>query len=107
MKALLIAFALLAGPLAREAGAMTALEQQGLALAVRMCGACHATGKTGASPHIAAPAFRDIDRRVDLDRFRDQLRDGLLGPHSDMPMFRFSSDDATALNAYLRSIQGP
>lgn len=107
MRYLLTAIALLTGPLGGAADAMTALERQGLALAVRMCGACHATGKTEESAHIAAPPFREIDRRVDLDRFRDQLRDGFLGPHTDMPMFRFSRDDATALNAYLRSIQGP
>jgi cytochrome c5 len=36
---------------AAEDGAPSELERQGVALAERMCSACHAIGKTGASPH--------------------------------------------------------
>jgi mono/diheme cytochrome c family protein len=89
------------------AGAQSALEREGQRIAIRMCGDCHAAGRTGESPHVAAPKLREIDRTVDLDKFQDRLREGLLGPHADMPMFRFSRDDAPALVAYLRSIQGP
>ena len=49
----------------------------------------HAIGKNGSSPHPAAPSFRDLSRRVDLDRFALQLRDGLTSGHPDMPTFRF------------------
>ena len=90
-----------------EAEALTPLQQRGQVLARGMCGGCHATGKTGESPHIAAPHFRELDRQVDLDKFTRRLREGLLGTHRDMPMFRFSRDDADALVAYLRTIQGP
>ena len=82
-----------------------ALERDGLALAERMCAPCHAIGKTGTSAHIGAPAFRQLDRRVDLDGFTRQLREGLISGHPDMPTFRFSREDARALTAYLRSIQ--
>ena len=44
-------------------------------------------------------------RRVDLDEFTNQLREGLVSGHPDMPTFRFSREDARALTAYLRSIQ--
>lgn len=90
-----------------QAAAMSDLERSGQRLAVRLCGECHALGRTGDSPHVAAPRFREIDRFVDLDAFRERLREGLLGSHADMPMFRFSREDAQALTAYLRSIQGP
>lgn len=83
------------------------LERQGRALAERMCARCHAIGKSGASPHSAAPAFRTLNRRVDLDSFTMRLREGLLSGHPDMPTFRFTRDDARALTAYLRSIQAP
>lgn len=89
------------------AWAFTEQEQRGRTLAAGLCGGCHATGKTGESPRPGAPPFREIDRQVDLDRFAQRLREGLLGSHSDMPMFRFSRDDANALVAYLRTIQGP
>jgi mono/diheme cytochrome c family protein len=80
--------------------------RDGLALAERMCAPCHAIGKSGSSPHSAAPAFRELDRRVDLDAFTRQLREGLVSGHPDMLTFRFSREDARALIAYLRFIQG-
>jgi cytochrome c len=81
--------------------------ERGRALAAEMCGGCHAIGRTGASPNAAAPAFRRLDTRVDLDAFADQLREGLQSTHPDMPSFRFSRADARAVVAYLRSIQAP
>ena len=83
------------------------LAQRGHALVARMCAQCHAIGKNDSSPHPAAPAFRRLDRQLDFDRFADRLRRGLMTGHQDMPMFRFSRDDANAVAAYLRSIQGP
>jgi len=83
------------------------LERQGRALAERMCSRCHAIGKTGSSPNRAAPAFRKLSRRVDLDAFADRLREGLTSGHPAMPTFRFTREDARALTAYLRSIQSP
>ena len=72
-----------------------------------MCAECHAIGKVGKSPHRAAPAFRDLDRRLDLDMLVERMQEGLMSGHRDMPMFRFSRDDARAAASYLRSIQGP
>lgn len=80
---------------------------RGRALVSEMCGGCHAIGRTGPSPNAAAPAFRQLDTRVDLDAFTEQLREGLQSTHPDMPSFRFSRADARAVVAYLRSIQEP
>ena len=82
-------------------------ERHGRELAARMCSRCHAIGKSGSSPHSPAPPFRALENRVDLDTFAVRLRGGLISGHPDMPMFRFTRDDAKALTAYLRSIQGP
>ncbi|MGZ3309438.1 MAG: c-type cytochrome [Xanthobacteraceae bacterium] len=82
-------------------------EQHGRALAERMCATCHAVGRSGRSPHIGAPAFRQLDRRLDLDDFTARLRDGLMVGHRDMPMFHFTREDARAFVFYLRSIQAP
>lgn len=82
-------------------------ERHGRALAVRMCSRCHAIGRRGSSPQSPAPPFRALENRVDLDTFAMRLRGGLISGHPDMPMFRFTRDDAKALTAYLRSIQGP
>ncbi len=89
-----------------EEEALTVRERQGHALAERMCASCHAIDKSGSSPHAGAPPFRELSRRVDLDRFSNRLREGLMSGHPDMPTFRFSREDAGDLVAYLRSIQG-
>jgi cytochrome c len=81
------------------------LEERGRALAKRMCSQCHAIGRGGVSPHAGAPAFRALDRRVDLASFMERLREGLMVGHPDMPTFRFTREDARAFLLYLRSIQ--
>ena len=88
------------------AAAQDAIDR-GRGLVTKLCGDCHAVGRTGASPHAGAPTFRSLDDRMDLDAFMDRLRAGLQSTHADMPSFRFSRDDARAVVAYLRSIQGP
>jgi mono/diheme cytochrome c family protein len=90
-----------------EDGKLSPLEEHGRALAERMCSQCHAIGKSGQSPHVGAPAFRALDRRVDLDSFMDWLREGLTVDHPDMPTFRFTREDARAFLLYLRSVQAP
>jgi len=81
------------------------LEERGRVLAEGMCSQCHAIGRSGESPHGGAPAFRALDRRVDLDSFMERLREGLMVGHPDMPTFRFTREDARAFLLYLRSIQ--
>src|SRR5262249_48278560 len=81
------------------------LVEQGKLLAMTFCAQCHAIGTTDASPHAQAPAFRTVDRRVDLDTFFQRLREGVTSGHSDMPTIRFTREDARAFIAYLRSIQ--
>jgi cytochrome c len=88
-------------------GQPTALERRGRSLAERMCVQCHAIGRSGSSPHVGAPPFHQLDRRLDLDGFVDRLRQGLMVGHPDMPAFRFSREDARAFVLYLRSIQAP
>jgi cytochrome c len=90
-----------------EQAAPSRLEQQGRALAERMCAQCHAVGRSGESPHAGAPLFRELGRRVDLDTFVDRLREGLMSDHPDMPTFHFDGENARAFRLYLRSIQAP
>lgn len=106
MRALIAAGLILSGcpcpGLAREPDGQI---ERGEALARSLCAECHAVGTTDTSPHAAAPALRELDRRLDLDAFFDRLRQGLMSGHPDMPTFRFTREDARAFIAYLRSIQ--
>jgi cytochrome c len=83
------------------------LQERGGVIAGGLCSRCHAIGKTGDSPHPAAPRFRMLDRQMDLSKLAQRIREGLLTGHEDMPMFRFGRNDADAMVAYIRSIQVP
>ncbi len=82
-------------------------QERGNVIAQGLCSRCHAIEKTGDSPLPAAPSFRSLDARTDLSKLARRIREGLLTGHEDMPMFRFDRDDADAMVAYIRSIQGP
>lgn len=83
------------------------LQQRGEVLARGLCSPCHAIGNIGDSPHPAAPRFRSLDNRTDLSKLAQRIRGGLMTGHEDMPTFRFDRDDADAMVAYIRSVQGP
>jgi mono/diheme cytochrome c family protein len=105
-----LSVAILIGLAALPGGAAVAQDDEvarGQVMVQKLCGECHATSRTGTSPHAGAPTFRSLDDHTDLDEFMDRLRAGLQSTHPDMPSFRFSRGDAQAVVAYLRSIQGP
>jgi len=102
----LVTAALLTSQVSGACQAETA-RQRGKVIAVGLCSRCHAIEKTGDSPLPAAPSFRSLDARTDLSKLAQRIRGGLLTGHEDMPMFRFDRDDADAMVAYIRSIQGP
>jgi cytochrome c len=79
--------------------------RHGRALLKEFCARCHAIGKSGRSPHTGAPPFNTLGRSYDLDEFPRLLERGISSGHPDMPEFKFSEDDAVAVQAYLRSIQ--
>ena len=78
---------------------------QGRRIVEEFCAPCHATDKTGASPHADAPPFRTLGRSFDLDRLPQLLERGLSSNHPDMPEFKFNEESARAVRAYLRTIQ--
>src|SRR6185436_2388943 len=82
-------------------------QQRGKVIAVGLCSRCHAIETTGDSPLPAASRFRSLDGRTDLSKLARRIRGGLMTGHEDMPTFRFDRDDADAMVAYIRSIQGP
>ncbi|RKE72991.1 c-type cytochrome [Pseudorhodoplanes sinuspersici] len=79
--------------------------QEGQDLALRLCATCHAIGSAERSPNAAAPAFRHIEPRVDLDELGKRLQEGLIAGHPEMPVFVLREREARALVTYLRSLQ--
>ena len=84
-----------------------ALEQRGRTLAERMCSQCHAIGNRDQSSHTAAPPFRALDQRLRTRFLHGPIARGSNDGHPDMPMFRFTREDARAFVLYLRSIRAP
>lgn len=104
MRSLVLAAALLVlAPVA--SAAERADVQRGEMLVRRHCAACHAVGISGASPDKAAPPFRDLHTRYQIDDLAEGLAEGLLTGHPAMPEFTFAPGDVQAIIAYLKSIQ--
>ena len=78
---------------------------QGAALAEARCAACHAIGRTGASPRAGAPAFRDLHRRYPVEQLAESLAEGIVTGHPDMPEQAFGAAEVEALIAYLRGLE--
>jgi mono/diheme cytochrome c family protein len=79
--------------------------ERGRSLLTEFCSRCHAIRNTDKSRNRLAPLFRTLGRSVDLDQFARQIERGISSSHPDMPEIKFSSDEARAVAAYLRSIQ--
>jgi mono/diheme cytochrome c family protein len=79
--------------------------EQGEAIAQRLCGACHGLGRAERSPIPSAPAFRRLEPRINLDEMQDRLEDGNIGDHPEMPVFVLRPNEAGALVAYIKSLR--
>ena len=91
--------------LAQASPAQQSLQDRGEALVSRHCAMCHATERTGSSPHAMAPPFRTLSQRYPLESLEEALGEGILSGHPDMPEFVFQPRDVGAIIRYLRSIQ--
>ena len=98
----MIAMSVTAPALAQEATTPTA---RGELLLTTNCARCHAVGRTGTSPHMAAPPFRTLSRKYKIEGLAEALAEGLSTGHPDMPEFVFPSEDVGAIIDYLQSIQ--
>jgi len=78
---------------------------RGEELLTAYCARCHAVGRTGASPHPAAPPFRTLSRKFKIEGLAEALAEGLSTGHPDMPEFVFEPEEVGAIINYLQSIQ--
>jgi mono/diheme cytochrome c family protein len=91
--------------MALSAAASAGPVEHGRSLAKQFGGPCHALGRSGLSPHRAAPPLRRIGQFYDLDALPRRLEGGISASHPDMPVVKFRPQDARDLRAYLRAIQ--
>lgn len=78
----------------------------GRSIARQKCAPCHAVGRSGESRVRAAPAFRTLAGRYDVDDLEEALVEGIAVKHGDveMPEFQFTPAAAAALIAYIKSV---
>ena len=74
-------------------------------LVTQNCAACHATEASGDSPLAIAPRFRDLHLRYDVSFLSEALVEGIATAHPEMPQFEFNPQEASAIIAYLKSLE--
>ncbi|MFZ9500399.1 MAG: c-type cytochrome [Beijerinckiaceae bacterium] len=92
----------LAGPVQAQAS-----RSAGEALVKERCAACHATGRSGASPNPKAPPLREIARKYRPSDLEEAFAEGVMVSHQavDMPAFELEPAQIDALVAYLRALR--
>ena len=78
---------------------------RGRIIAERDCGGCHATGVADLSPLAAAPRFRDLHVRYDVETLAEALAEGIVTGHAAMPSTPYPSNEVGDLIAYLRGLE--
>ena len=96
--ALAIAFA------GQAAASEADLIERGRNLVKANCAGCHSIEAKGASPHPQAPPFRSLSQRYPVSDLQEALVEGILTGHPDMPEFTATSDQASAIIAYIESL---
>ena len=74
---------------------------RGKALLVEKCGRCHAVEAVGESPLKGAPPMRDVYARFAPRELQEELLEGMVSRHKEMPQIQFSQEDVAAIMAYL------
>jgi mono/diheme cytochrome c family protein len=74
---------------------------RGKAILQEKCGRCHAVEKKGESPLKIAPPMRDIYTRYAPRELQEELLEGKVSAHKEMPQIQFSHEDVDAIPWYL------
>jgi len=89
-----------------EAAESKKVETRGKAILQEKCGRCHAIEAVGESPLKGAPAMRDVYRRFNPRELQEELSEGKVSKHKEMPQISFSDEDVYAILTYLYAIGG-
>jgi mono/diheme cytochrome c family protein len=74
---------------------------RGEAILQEKCGHCHAVAEVGDSPLETAPPMRDIYTRYAPRELQEELLEGKVSKHKEMPQVPFSEADVHAIMTYL------
>jgi mono/diheme cytochrome c family protein len=98
--ALLVALCWSTAAFARDASA------DGKAILREHCARCHSIEAVGKSPLETAPPMREIYGRYAPRELQEELSEGMVSKHKQMPQISFSDEDVAAILAYLYDLAG-
>jgi mono/diheme cytochrome c family protein len=73
----------------------------GKAILGRHCARCHSIETSGESPLKAAPPMRDFYSRYPTRELQEELAEGMVSKHREMPQISFSDEEIAAILSYL------
>lgn len=79
--------------------------ERGQAIVIRDCGGCHATGEADKSAFPAAPPFRELGGRYDVEGLAEALAEGISVGHPAMPERAYPAEEVAEIIGYLKSVQ--
>ena len=74
---------------------------EGKAILHKHCARCHSIEAVGESPLKAAPPMRNIYGRYATRELQEELLEGMVSRHKEMPQISFSEEDVAAILSYL------
>jgi mono/diheme cytochrome c family protein len=74
---------------------------EGKAILDKHCARCHSIEPSGESPLKAAPPMRDLYKRYPTRELKEELAEGMVSRHRQMPQTSFSDEEIAAILSYL------
>jgi mono/diheme cytochrome c family protein len=103
-RCLIAGLILLCFPAFSDAAGSAKLTARGKTILQEKCGRCHAIEVVGESPLKIAPPMRDIYARFAPRELQEELLEGKVSRHKEMPQIEFSHEDVNAILAYLYAL---
>jgi mono/diheme cytochrome c family protein len=103
-RCLIAGLLLLCFPAISGAADTAKLTARGKTILQEKCGRCHAVEVVGESPLKIAPPMRDIYARFVPRELQEELLEGKVSRHKEMPQIEFSPEDVDAVLAYLYAL---
>ena len=79
---------------------------RGAVLVRQNCAGCHAVERSGNSPMVAAPPFRDMGVQYPVRDLQEAFAEGLVTAHPAMPAFELEPAQIADVIAYLENVSG-
>lgn len=91
-------------PAISDAADTSTLAERGRAILKEKCGRCHSVQPGSVSPLKNAPPMSDVYAQFAPRELQQELLEGMVSRHKEMPQIEFSHEDVDAILAYLYAL---